>query len=120
MPITLAEHRVVRGPDDGTSARSELSTRTPSSRLGSRTTNVRPPDGRKPRAGSSAYNRASTACPVRTTSSSCPNANRSPAATQQLLLDEVETGDQLGDRVFDLQPGVHLQEVRLVHARHRR
>ena len=32
----------------------------------------------------------------------------------QLLLDEVEAGDQLGDRVLDLQPGVHLHEERLV------
>ena len=30
-----------------------------------------------------------------------------------LLGDEVEPGDQLGDRVLDLQPGVHLQEVEL-------
>ena len=28
----------------------------------------------------------------------------------QLQLDEVETGGELGDRVLDLQPGVHLEE----------
>ena len=32
----------------------------------------------------------------------------------QLPLDEVQPGDQLGDRVLDLQPGVHLHEVELV------
>jgi hypothetical protein len=35
-----------------------------------------------------------------------PLAGRDP----DLLLDEVEPGDQLGDRVLDLEPGVHLQE----------
>ena len=30
-----------------------------------------------------------------------------------LQLDQVESGGFLGDRVFDLQPGVHLQEVEL-------
>ena len=28
----------------------------------------------------------------------------------ELQLDEVEPGDELGDRVLDLQPGVHLEE----------
>ena len=32
----------------------------------------------------------------------------------QLLLDQVQAGDQLGDRVLDLEPGVHLQEEELV------
>ena len=32
----------------------------------------------------------------------------------QLLLDQVEAGDELGDRVLDLQPGVHLDEEELV------
>jgi hypothetical protein len=31
----------------------------------------------------------------------------------QLLLDEVDAGDHLGDRVFDLDTGVHLDEVEL-------
>jgi hypothetical protein len=31
----------------------------------------------------------------------------------QLQLDEVEAGDALGDRVLDLQAGVHLEEVEL-------
>ena len=32
---------------------------------------------------------------------------------RELQLDEIEPGGLLGDRVFDLQPGVHLQEVEL-------
>ena len=32
----------------------------------------------------------------------------------QLPLDEIQPGDQLGDRVLDLQPGVHLHEEELV------
>ena len=34
----------------------------------------------------------------------------SPAAMQELLLDQVDAGHQLGHRVLDLQPGIHLQE----------
>ena len=36
---------------------------------------------------------------------------RAPVGDPQLQLDQVEPGDALGDRVLDLQPGVHLQEV---------
>ena len=32
----------------------------------------------------------------------------------QLLLDEVDAGDELGHRVLDLQAGVHLDEEELV------
>ena len=31
----------------------------------------------------------------------------------QLVLDEIETRDQLGHGVLDLEPGVHLQEIEL-------
>jgi hypothetical protein len=34
-----------------------------------------------------------------------------PRCHRQLQLDEVEAGDHLGDRVLDLEPGVHLEEV---------
>ena len=37
----------------------------------------------------------------------------------QLPLDEVEAGDELGDRVLDLQARVHLHEVELAASRHR-
>ena len=32
---------------------------------------------------------------------------------RELQLDEIEPGGLLGDRVLDLQPGVHLEEVEL-------
>ena len=35
----------------------------------------------------------------------------SPSATRSCSAHEVEAGDQLGDRVLDLQPGVHLEEA---------
>ena len=40
-----------------------------------------------------------------------PSASGSPVGDAQLQLDEVEPGDHLGDRVLDLQPGVHLEEA---------
>src|SRR5450759_2329392 len=42
-------------------------------------------------------------------------ADRGAGGNSQLLLDQVDAGDQLGDRVLDLQPGVHLQEHELRH-----
>ena len=41
---------------------------------------------------------------------------RLPRRDPQLLLDEVDAGDELGDRVLDLQPRVHLDEEELVGA----
>ena len=35
---------------------------------------------------------------------------RLPGRNPQLVLDEVAPGHQLGDRMLDLQPGVHLEE----------
>ena len=35
----------------------------------------------------------------------------------ELSVDQVDAGGQLGDRVLDLEPGVHLQEVELVGGR---
>ena len=52
------------------------------------------------------------ACP-RGTTSSWSNRSSSPRATRELQRDQVEAGDLLGDRVLDLQAGVHLQEVEL-------
>ena len=43
--------------------------------------------------------------------SSCAERQRLARRDAQLQLDEVEAGDQLGDRVLDLQPGVDLEEV---------
>ena len=39
-----------------------------------------------------------------------------PAGDQQLEADQVEPGDRLGHRVLHLQPGVHLEEVRVAAA----
>ena len=64
----------------------------------------RPPDG------SSALMRHSIVWPRRTMSS-WEKPSGSPAATRQLQRDEIDTGDHLGDRMFDLQAGVHLEEV---------
>ncbi len=60
--------------------RNPESTRTPAP-VGSDSEMTSPPVGRKPRAGSSAYTRASMAWPVSVTSS-CVNPSGSPAATR--------------------------------------
>ena len=46
--------------------------------------------------------------------SSCASASGSPGRDEQLLLDEVDAGDELGHRVLDLQARVHLDEEELV------
>ena len=72
-----------------------------------------PGDGRKaPPAGSSALIRTSMAWPSRRTSS-WREAERLARGHPQLPLDQVEAGDQLGDRVLDLEAGVHLEEEEL-------
>ena len=38
-------------------------------------------------------------------------ARRKASGREQLLLDEVDTGHQFGDRMLDLQPRIHLEEV---------
>ena len=53
------------------------------------------------------------ACPVRR-DVVLRERQRLAGGDAQLQLDEVEAGDQLGDRVLDLQAGVHLQEEELV------
>ena len=37
----------------------------------------------------------------------------SPAAIGQLRLDQIDAGDQLGDRMLDLDARIHLDEVEL-------
>ena len=71
-----------------------------------------PGDGRKLFAGSSALMRHSIEWPRRSTSS-CVNDSGSPDGDAQLLGDEVEPGDLLGDAVLDLQARVHLEEAEL-------
>ena len=79
------------------------STRTPA---GSTRRLMRPVCGRNVR-GSSAYSRASIACPREWTSSSIVLAGRDA----ELQLDDVEARDRLGDRMLDLDPAVQLEEV---------
>ena len=49
----------------------------------------------------------------RPSTSSCVNDSGSPDGDADLLLDEVDAGDHLGDGVLDLEPGVHLEEEEL-------
>ena len=90
------------------SAWAAVSTRTPGP-PGMLKAWIVPGDGTK-RPGSSALIRHSMACPVNVTSL-CLNDSRSPAAIADLLLDQVDAGDHLGDRMFDLDAGVDLDEV---------
>ncbi len=76
---------------------------------------IPPPDGRKPSAGSSAYSRASIACPAGGGGS--PGSG-SPCGDRQLQRDQVDAVHALGDRVLDLEPGVELQEVELSPSPH--
>ena len=88
----------------------------PSSRMpappGDRYAVIRPVSGRKPLAGSSVVIRHCSATPrVRTLSCRRPrSASVSPDGDPQLGLDQVDIGDFLGDRVLDLDAGVHLDE----------
>ena len=43
--------------------------------------------------------------------SSCRIVSFSSTGDQQLLADQIDAGDQFGHRVFDLDAGVHLDEV---------
>ena len=106
----LAEHRVVRRAHDLAALQRVVDPRRRS----------RPPHDRarcRPAAGSrrtSPRRRPAPRSRARSSvTSSCVIGSGSPAATQQLQLDEVEPRHQLGDRVLDLEAGVHLQEVGL-------
>ena len=70
---------------------------------------IRPGDGRKPRATSSALIRHSIACP-RSTTSSCVDRERLARRDEDLLADDVDPGHRLRDRVLDLDARVHLEE----------
>ena len=45
--------------------------------------------------------------------SSCVSDSGAPAAIRICSMHEVDAGDHLGDRVLDLEPRVHLDEVEL-------
>ena len=73
-----------------------------------------PACGCQPLAGSSAYSRASIEYPR-----DGGGSGVEPAAVGdvQLQLDEVQPGGRLGDRMLDLQPGVHLEEEEVAASR---
>ena len=71
---------------------------------------TRPVAGRKPASGSSAYRRASIACPA-TRTLGLLDVQRLARGDPQLVGHQVAPRDRLGDRVLDLQPGIHLEEV---------
>ena len=62
--------------------------------------------------GCSALTRHSIAAPEMRTSS-CLIVSGEPAAMLDLLVDEIDAGDHLGDGMLDLDAGVHLDEVEL-------
>ena len=68
-----------------------------------------PGAGAKPRAGSSALSRISSACPAAARGRSATSG--SPGRDPQLLADDVDPGHELADGVLDLQAGVQLDEV---------
>ncbi len=76
-------------------------------RAGRRQPAVRP--GPRRRAGPRSRARAAAAAPA--------NGSGRPRRRRSCSRDQVEPGDALGDRVLDLQPGVHLQEVELAVGR---
>ena len=74
---------------------------------GSSSSAIRPGEGAKSRSGSSALSRASIACPI---SGGLLALEARSAGDPDLRLHQVDAGGGLGDRVLDLQPGVHLEE----------
>ena len=108
----LADQRVVVGRD----AVADLDVRVPADAAGRRGRAgavIRPGEGRKSLSGSSALIRHSKAWP-RVAMSSWRERQRLAGGDADLLLDQVDAGDQLGDRVLDLDAGVDLDEVEVV------
>ena len=105
----LAEHRVVRRADDLAALERVVD---PHARPATARSVAVPAWGRKPPNESSAYTRASMAWPV-TVTSSWVIGSGSPAATRSWSSTRSSPVISLGDRVLDLEPGVHLQEVGL-------
>ena len=69
-------------------------------------------EGRKPRNGSSALIRHSMAQPLILTSAWASGSFLAVGNADHLPR-QIQAGDQFGDRVLDLQAGVHFQEVEL-------
>ena len=88
-------------------SRTPASTRIPLP-AGRRRRASRPGAGANPFSGSSAFSRASIACPE--TVGGVP-VSRPPCGDVQLQLHQVQPGGRLGHRMLDLQPGVDLHEL---------
>ena len=61
--------------------------------------------------GSSAFIRHSMACP-RDSTEPTTESSFSPAAMPDLRFHQVHAGDHFGDGMFDLNAGIHLDEVK--------
>ena len=90
-------------------ASTPLSTRT-SVPGGGRQSSNRPPVGRKPFEGSSAYRRASMACPLEA-HVLLAEAEGVSLGDQDLLAHQIDARHRLGDRVLHLNARVHLEEI---------
>ena len=112
VAITFGEHRVVVGADLACPRSTPQSTRTPAPR-GLAVARTRPVGGEEAGGRVLGVDRAPRSRGRRGATSSWPSASGSPGRDPQLLLDQVEPVDQLGDRVLDLQPRVHLEEEEL-------
>ena len=109
----LGQHRVVVGADHGALGDRPESTRTRGCR-GSRRASTRPPVGQEARAPGPRRRPAPRSRARSARRRPGRSGSGSPGGDPQLQLDQVEPGDHLGDRVLDLQPGVHLQEEELL------
>src|SRR6478609_7692675 len=85
-----------------------VSNRTPAT-CGGVQRSIRPGDGANPRSGDSALMRHSMAWP-RILTSDCRKLSRAPPAIRSCSLTMSIPVDHLGNRVLDLDPGVHLEE----------
>ena len=104
----LGDHRVVAQPAPRRRPATPASTRIPGP-TGAPARSTRPAWGRKPASASSAYSRTSTAWP-RSTRSRLAQLELGAGGDLDLPAHQVDRGDRLGDRVLDLDPGVHLEE----------
>jgi hypothetical protein len=102
MHDQLGDHRIVVHRDFAAVVDAGIDTDMARIFLRRRNLTRRPVDGRKPRNGSSALIRHSIAQPSIFTSAWVSGSFLAVGHANHLL-DQVESGDQFGDRVFDLQ-----------------
>ena len=105
----LGHHRVVVGRHDRARPARRCRSARPADGADLERRGTSPSTAGSRRPGPRRVSRASMAWP-RSGASSTSSGSGAPLGDGQLQLDEVEPGDELGDRVLDLQPGVHLEE----------